>query len=245
MTLQIADRVKETTTTTGTGAITLAGAMTGFRAFSSMLANGDTCYYALQAVDGTGAPTGAWEVGLGTYTTSGNTLSRTLITSSTGALLSLAAGTTQVWLDRPAVTLGFRGAQATNAATTQVATTATALQWSNSLPFDTDGYYNSANPTRLTIPAGKGITKVRLTANVVAASGGTNGSTNVTWIRKNGTAAIGGQQANYGAYNNPYFNISTGPLAVADNDYFEVMYFAQTAGLVLTAGASSFAIEAT
>lgn len=102
MTLQIADRVKETTTTTGTGTLTLGGAMTGFRAFSSVCSNADTCYYALQAVDGSGNPTGAWETGLGTYTTSGNTLARTLLASSTGSLISLATGTTQVWLDLPA-----------------------------------------------------------------------------------------------------------------------------------------------
>lgn len=107
MAQQIADRVKETTTTTGTGALTLGGAMVGFRAFSAVLANADTCYYALQAVDSSGAPTGDWEVGLGTYTASGNTLARTtLLSSSTGAFVSLAAGTKQVWLDVPAVGVG-------------------------------------------------------------------------------------------------------------------------------------------
>jgi hypothetical protein len=101
MTLQIQDRVKETTTTTGTGALSLAGAITGFRAFSSVCSNADTCYYALQAVNSSGTPTGNWECGLGTYTTSGNTLTRTTVTSSSnaGALVSLAAGTTQVWID--------------------------------------------------------------------------------------------------------------------------------------------------
>lgn len=107
MAQQIADRVKETTTTTGTGALTLGGAMVGFRAFSAVLANADTCYYALQAVDSSGAPTGDWEVGLGTYTASGNTLARTtLLSSSTGAFVNLAAGTKQVWLDVPAVGTG-------------------------------------------------------------------------------------------------------------------------------------------
>jgi hypothetical protein len=99
MASQIQDRVKETTTTTGTGALTLAGAMTGFRAFSSVCAIGDTFYYALQAVDSNGNPTGAWETGIGTYSAA-NTLTRTtFLASSTGAFLSLAAGTTQVWLD--------------------------------------------------------------------------------------------------------------------------------------------------
>lgn len=102
MTVQVKDRVKETTTTSGTGAITLAGAMAGFRAFSSVCSVGDTFYYALQAVDANGNPTGAWEVGLGTYSAT-NTLTRTTVldSSAAGAAISLS-GTTQVWLDLPA-----------------------------------------------------------------------------------------------------------------------------------------------
>lgn len=109
MALQIADRVKETTTTTGTGALTLAGAMTGFRAFSSVCSDQDTCWYALQAVDGNGAPTGDWEVGLGTYAASGTTLTRTTVyaSSNSGSAVSLAAGTKQVWIGLPATTIGY------------------------------------------------------------------------------------------------------------------------------------------
>jgi len=104
MSFQIQDRVQETTTTTGTGALSLGGAVAGFRAFSSVCANGDTFYYALQSVSSTGVPVGAWEVGIGTYNTSGNTLSRTtvLASSNSNAVVSLTAGTTQVWLDLPA-----------------------------------------------------------------------------------------------------------------------------------------------
>lgn len=107
----IKDRVKETTTTTGTGSLTLAGAMTGFRAFSAVCGTGDTLYYALQAVDGSGAPTGDWEVGLGTYSAA-NTLTRTTILSSSnsGAVVSLSSGTKQVWLDIPAAKYPTGGA---------------------------------------------------------------------------------------------------------------------------------------
>lgn len=95
-----ADRVKETTTTTGTGALTLAGAMTGFRAFSAVCATSDTIYYAIQAVDGSGVPTGDWEVGFGAYSAT-NTLTRTtvLASSNAGAAVNFAAGTKQVWID--------------------------------------------------------------------------------------------------------------------------------------------------
>ena len=94
----VVDRVYETITTTGTGNLSLAGAITGFRAFSSVYANGDTCYYAVEAVDGSGVPTGEWETGLGTYNTSGNTLSRTTVhaSSNAGAAVNFSAGTKRV-----------------------------------------------------------------------------------------------------------------------------------------------------
>ena len=79
MALVLADRVKETTTTTGTGTITLAGSSTGYRSFSTV-GNGNTTYYAI-----VGQGTSEWEVGIGTYTSSGTTLSRdTVLSSSAG-----------------------------------------------------------------------------------------------------------------------------------------------------------------
>lgn len=111
MALQQADRVKETTTTTGTGALALGGAMVGFQAFSAVCSVGDTCYYAIQAVDAIGNPAGAWETGLGTYSSS-NTLTRTtvLASSNAGAAVSFAAGTKQVWIDIPAAVAPITGA---------------------------------------------------------------------------------------------------------------------------------------
>lgn len=98
MALVLKDRVKETTTTTGTGTVTLGGAATGFQSFS-VIGNGNTTYYAI--VD---AATGAWEVGLGTYTASGTTLSRTIVfeSSNSGSLVNFAAGTKEVFVTYPA-----------------------------------------------------------------------------------------------------------------------------------------------
>lgn len=94
------DRVQETFTTTGTGAVSLAGAVVGYQAFSAIVPNAGTCYYT--ATDGTN-----WEVGLGTYATSGNTLTRTTIlaSSNAGAAVSWAAGTKAIWLDFPAAAI--------------------------------------------------------------------------------------------------------------------------------------------
>ena len=98
MTFQLADRVQETTTTTGTGSLALGGAVTNFQTFGSIMANGDTTYYAL--VDSTNS---AWEVGVGTWNT-GNSLSRTtvLASSNSGSVVSLGAGTKNVFMDFPA-----------------------------------------------------------------------------------------------------------------------------------------------
>tara|TARA_R100001509_G_scaffold59379_1_gene32720 strand:- start:424 stop:1506 length:1083 start_codon:yes stop_codon:yes gene_type:complete len=99
MALVIKDRVKETTTTTGTGAISLGGAVTNFQAFSSVLSNSDTTYYAI--VDTTNS---AFEVGLGTYASSGNTLTRTTIleSSNSGSAVNFGAGSKSVFIAYPA-----------------------------------------------------------------------------------------------------------------------------------------------
>lgn len=95
MPLVLADRVKETTTTAGTGTITLAGAATGFQSFS-VIGNGNTTYYTIA-----GQGTSEWEVGIGTYTSSGTTLSRdTVLASSAGApnKTNFSAGTKDVFV---------------------------------------------------------------------------------------------------------------------------------------------------
>ena len=84
--MQFADRVQETTTTTGTGNLTLGGATDGYVTFASAL-DGAECNYLIAAEDG------SWEVGVGTVTAP-STLSRDTVTaSSTGAKLDLPAGT--------------------------------------------------------------------------------------------------------------------------------------------------------
>lgn len=98
MPLVLKDRVKETTTTTGTGTITLAGAVSGYQSFS-VIGNANTTYYTI--VD---ASTGAWEVGLGTYTSAGTTLSRDTVleSSNSGSLVNFGAGTKDVFVTYPA-----------------------------------------------------------------------------------------------------------------------------------------------
>jgi hypothetical protein len=98
MALVLKDRVRESTTTSGTGTLTLDGAVGGFQGFS-VIGNGNTTYYAI--VDVT---TGAWEVGVGTYTASGQTLSRDTVleSSSGGTLVAFTSNIKDVFCTYPA-----------------------------------------------------------------------------------------------------------------------------------------------
>ena len=98
MALVLKDRVKETTTTTGTGTVTLAGAFTGYQSFS-VIGNANTTYYCIA-----GQGTSEWEVGIGTYTASGTTLSRDTIlaSSNSGSAVNFSAGTKDVFVVYPA-----------------------------------------------------------------------------------------------------------------------------------------------
>ena len=105
------DCVVETTTTTGTGALALAGPVTGFRSFSSVCSVSDTCYYLIEAIDGSGNRTGEWESGLGTYS-SADTLTRTTVyeSSNAGSVVTLSAGTKRVMICLTAAATAHKGA---------------------------------------------------------------------------------------------------------------------------------------
>jgi len=98
MAFVLADRVKETTTTTGTGTVTLLGASTGYQSFA-VIGNANTTYYTIAGQTGS-----EWEVGIGTYTSSGTTLARTTVISSSnsGSLVNFSAGTKDVFVTYPA-----------------------------------------------------------------------------------------------------------------------------------------------
>ena len=108
MAFTIADRVRETTTTTGTGTINLGGAVTNFETFAANLSNSDTTYYAI--VDNTN---GDFEVGLGTFATgSPNTLARTtpISSSNSNSAVNFGVGTKDVFITTPASKMAFLNA---------------------------------------------------------------------------------------------------------------------------------------
>lgn len=99
MALVLKDRVKETTTTTGTGTVTLAGAVTGYQSFS-VIGNTNTTYYCIVDTNAND-----WEVGIGTYLSGVPPIliRNTVLSSSTGgSLVSFAAGTKDVFVTYPA-----------------------------------------------------------------------------------------------------------------------------------------------
>ena len=143
MALVIKDRVKETTTTTGTGTINLAGAASGFQSFVDGVGDGNTTYYVIEDANGT-----AWEVGIGTITdASPDTLARTTVLASTNSnsQINLSSGTHTVFGTYPAGKAVYLDASGN-------------LSHTVALTTDTSGNYVS------TITGGTGITSTGATS---------------------------------------------------------------------------------
>lgn len=98
MALVQADRVKESASAPGTGAVTLLGAAVGYQSFGSAMSIGDTCYYTIADQGGAN-----WEVGIGTYSAL-NTLTRNTVLSSSnaGSTVNFSSGTQDVFTTYPA-----------------------------------------------------------------------------------------------------------------------------------------------
>lgn len=105
MALVLADRVQETSTTTGTSDMVLAGAVLGFQSFAAV-GNGNTAYYTIVE-----QATNNWEVGIGTYSTTGPTLARTTViaSSNAGAKTVFGSGAKNVFVDMPSEMIALGG----------------------------------------------------------------------------------------------------------------------------------------
>jgi hypothetical protein len=105
MALVVNDRVKETSTTTGTGSFTLDGAVTGFETFSSAIGNTNTTYYAISLQGGA-----EFEVGLGTVSAGVISRDTVLSSSNSDALVNFSAGTKDVFCTLPASKAVYKNA---------------------------------------------------------------------------------------------------------------------------------------
>ena len=152
MALVLADRVKDTTTTTGTGAVTLSNsAPVGFRTFGAGVGDGNTTYYTIA-----GLGTSEWEVGIGTYTASGTSLSRDIVLSSSNAnaLVPFSAGPKDVFVTYTASkSVNYDASGNVNINITGQAALATNLYdgTANAIP------YQSAANTTTFLSAGSGV----------------------------------------------------------------------------------------
>jgi hypothetical protein len=157
MALGIFDRVRETTSVTGTGTATLSGAALGYESFA-VVGDGNTTYYCIA-----GQGTAEWEVGIGTYTASGTTLARTTVISSSNAnaLVSFSAGSKDVFVTYPGTKGVYLDASGnaiglgTPAAFTgtNITGTASSLSIGGNAATVTNGVYTTgsyANPTWIT-----------------------------------------------------------------------------------------------
>jgi hypothetical protein len=140
MALVLKDRVKETTTTTGTGSFALAGAVTGYDSFGQ-IGNGNTTYYAVYLDGGS-----EWEVGIGTYT-SPSTLSRDTIlaSSNAGSVVTFSAGQKTIWCDYPAGKAVYTDANGSISQTiVNISGITGDISTPDSITFDTTAAENSA-----------------------------------------------------------------------------------------------------
>lgn len=132
----VADRVKDTTTTTGTGNVTLSGtAPSTFRTFGSVAANNDTFFYAIRHQSAN-----EWEVGFGTYVSATPAVARTTVIASSagGSAVTFSAGTKDVWIDSPAVTQAWGALSPAQITADQNDYNPTGLNLTNALLLDTD-----------------------------------------------------------------------------------------------------------
>lgn len=203
MALVLKDRVRDTTTTAGTGTVTLSGtAPTGFQNFSA-IGNGNTTYYTISGGN-------EWEVGIGTYSSTGPTLSRdtVLASSASGAKVTFSAGTKDVFVTYPAgkaISDGYGTLPAANGGTglTSPGTSGNVLTsngtaWTSSAPLsDVQVFTSSGTWTK---PAGA------QTVTVICIGGGGGGGSGCKGAA--GTLRSGGGGGGGGGYSVTTFKAS-------------------------------------
>lgn len=240
------DRICDTSTSTGTGDFTLAGALTAFDTITNWLTVGDLYEYLIEAVDGSGNPTGDWELGVGTYSAT-NTLTRTTVmrSSNSDGPVTFAAGNKRVHLIASALTLSWQGVWVTKGADQTAAnyTSATAIAW-DSKSHDTGTFWSSGANTLLTMPAGPAVyARARCQ---VAINNITSGDVVTLDIQKNSSSSYAGYgiSKTSNAITNPIVQVETSPqLCVAGDTFRARLQVSSDTSIDITAAQSYFSLE--
>jgi len=207
MALVLKDRVQETSTTTGTGTLTLAGAVTQFQTFSAAIGNGNTTYYTIYNAGGSD-----WEVGLGTV--GAGTLARTtvLASSNAGAAVNFT-GTLYVFGDYPAGKAVFQDASGVINNTTFNATTSVITPIVQATNSGGLALKNSAGTTQISMGAGGGD---NVSVSVSTNLNGVNAQIDISptgtghvHIKPTGTGAVEIAPTNVGTINNMTIGATT------------------------------------
>lgn len=214
MALILKDRVKVTTTTTGTGTLSLDSAVSGFQSFSA-IGDGNTTYYTITDASGN------WEVGLGTYSSSGNALARTTVLSSSngGAAVNFGAGSKTVFGTYPAgksvslnssgvIDIGVGGTGLSSPGTSGNVLTSNGSAWTSSAPsgakgVDVQTFTSSGTWTK---PSGYATNSRVLIQAWGGGAGGRNGTR--YYICCYGYMYTGGSGGGGGGYNHRWVDLS-------------------------------------
>lgn len=217
------DRALETSTTTGVGIYTLAGAVVGHQSLAA-IGNANTCFYVAFEVDGGGVPSGGWENGIGTWAT-GGTLARTTIlaSSNANAAVSWAAGTRRIAVVLPASALDTFVSVYSSINQSILDATTTALTFDTEKEDDKGLHSVSVNTSRITFIV-PGV--YQSTATVRFAANAT-GSRDI-FLLKNGTSRIS-EIFVLGSINGNVVNLA-GIDRFAAGDYLEVAVYQDSGG---------------
>jgi hypothetical protein len=236
---------RESTVTTGTGTITLGGAVSGCLTFAlaasaAGVSSGDTITYGIE--DGANS-----EVGRGVWNSAGTLTRATILASTNGGSAIALSGTAEVFCIAAAQDIGFRGANVTKAADQTLANytgAGAAIAWDSEI-VDVGGWHDNATfNNRLTVPAG--VNFVVVTANVYVENLSA-GQIMALYIQKGGTFDwVGAASATWdGDSTSPTLSASTGPVPVTAGEYFDVLLAVQSDNSIsVMADRSNFSIRA-
>lgn len=213
MPIRVANRAMETSTTTGTGTLTLSGvAVTGYQTFTGAGANTLTVDYTIEGINADQSLTGEYEVGRGVYTTAGNALTRATVleSSNADALVNFSAGTKRVfitaaaedlailqnnnvWTVNQTYTLGTITASAPTTTTVTLNNAGVTFNLENTNVTNTAS--NAASTFRKWQVGGVDVLTIRIDGAIFPSSGGTGCVGLFPW--SNGDVILGNTSSNY------------------------------------------------